>query len=233
MRGNLVARLEGLLDGGSLVVDATIESSGPEEGGLGAALVEDVNQLRGVLARTIVVGQSQHAGVGALGDHDTRRWRSTDDIDGILDGTSEGAGDQQAGEKNSLLKHRVGLRTAAAVYTFRFVSCEDNGSQAVCPRQASRAGQSLFMPIHLEARVRDQLALYAIRNRFSKIVTTLLAPQRHLGPGENRKRRQLLVYADHFTVSHATNVRETQWGAIGQSVVREARFRIVRLRRRL
>src|SRR6478735_5981322 len=118
MRGNLVARLEGLLDGSGLVVDATIKSSGPEEGGLGAALVKDVHQLRGVLGWAIVVGQSQHAGVGALGDHDTRRRCSTDDIDGALDGTSDSAGDQQAGEENNLLKHRVGLGTAAAIKTF-------------------------------------------------------------------------------------------------------------------
>ena len=64
-----MARGERLLDRGGLVVDASVQHTGPEEGGLGAGRIEDVHQVRRVDVRAVVVGESQHARLSSLLDY--------------------------------------------------------------------------------------------------------------------------------------------------------------------
>lgn len=73
------------LYGWSVVVDAAVKSAGPEEGGLGASSVEQVNELRGVLVRTVVVSESEDAGPGALAYDNAGRWLSAKKLERALD----------------------------------------------------------------------------------------------------------------------------------------------------
>lgn len=73
-----MARGKCLLDGGFLAVDTSVQGTAPEEGGFGAASVEDVDELRGVCVWTVVVGKCQHVGLAAFADDDAG-------VDGSLD----------------------------------------------------------------------------------------------------------------------------------------------------
>lgn len=93
-----------LLHGRGLVVDASVQSSRPEEGGLGAGLVENVDQLGSVLVRAVVVGESEHARLSALGDDNARAGSAGHELDGVGRrggegrGGEEGRGDEGFGE---------------------------------------------------------------------------------------------------------------------------------------
>lgn len=102
VRGDLVAGVEGLLDGGLLVVDAAVQRARHEEGGLGAAVVEDIDQLGGVLVRAIVVGEGEDARLGALLDYDASAGGALDQVEGRLDGNGHSAGSQQKGGHGGL-----------------------------------------------------------------------------------------------------------------------------------
>jgi hypothetical protein len=69
--GDLVTRVVGLLDGSLLVVDAAIKGAGQEEGGLGTSVVEDIDELAGVLSRAVIVSESKDTGSVALADNNT------------------------------------------------------------------------------------------------------------------------------------------------------------------
>ena len=108
VRGDLVARRVRLLDRGSLVVDTAVERAGPEEGGLGARLVEDVDQLRRVLVRSIVVGKSEHPGAAALLDHHAGVCRPLDEGERVRSRRGDGAGGQEQTGNDSFGEHLVG-----------------------------------------------------------------------------------------------------------------------------
>lgn len=62
---DLVARVEGLLEGGSAVVDAAVESTGDEESSLGSGSVEGVDELVHVGTWSIIEGQGNDTWLGA------------------------------------------------------------------------------------------------------------------------------------------------------------------------
>lgn len=105
VRGDLVARIKGLLDSGALVVDAAVQGARHEEGGLGAAVVEDVDELGGVLVRAVVVGEGEDARLGALLDHDACARGALDEFHGVLDGDGGRAGGHQESGDNGIEKH--------------------------------------------------------------------------------------------------------------------------------
>lgn len=80
------------LYGWSVVVDAAVKSAGPEEGGLGASSVEQVNELRGVLVRTVVVSESEDAGPGALAYDNAGRWLSAKKLERLSTGRAAARG---------------------------------------------------------------------------------------------------------------------------------------------
>lgn len=104
MRSQLMSTSKCLLHSRRLVVDASVQGTSPEEGGLGTGLVQDVDQLGGVLVRAIVVGQSEHAGLGALGNDDAGAGSAGDELDGVgsrggeCRGGEEGRGEEGFGE---------------------------------------------------------------------------------------------------------------------------------------
>lgn len=111
--GDLVAGVVGLLDGSGTVVDAAIELSGPEEGGLGTSVVEDVDELASVLARTVVVGKSNDTGAAALADDYTSSL-AVEDLNGVFDGSSRNAPSEQKGANGGL---EEGLHFERKIYT--------------------------------------------------------------------------------------------------------------------
>ena len=95
MRSQLMTASIGLLDGRSLVVDASVQSARHEEGGLGTAGVEDVDQPRGVLARAVIVCECEHARLGALPDDDARLGGAAHQLNGV----GSRGGERRSGEE--------------------------------------------------------------------------------------------------------------------------------------
>lgn len=106
-----MSRGKGLLNSISLVVDAPVERSGPEEGGLGTGRVEDVHQPRGELVRAVVVGKREHSGLAALLDDHAGGWGPLHELDRVRGRGSDGAGGQGKAAEDSLGKH-VGIVVA-------------------------------------------------------------------------------------------------------------------------
>jgi hypothetical protein len=92
--GDLVARVVGLLDGGLVVVDTAVQLAGPEECTLRTGLVEDVDQLVSVLARTVIVGEGENTGLGALAN-DLSSSLAVEDLNGIFNGSGSDIADEQ------------------------------------------------------------------------------------------------------------------------------------------
>lgn len=99
--GDLVARVVGLLDGGLLVVDAAVERAGQEEGGLGTGVVEDVDELAGVLSRAVIVGESKDTGSGALADDNTSGL-AVEELNWVLDSSAGNGANEQESADSSL-----------------------------------------------------------------------------------------------------------------------------------
>lgn len=99
--GDLVARVVGLLDGGLLVVDAAVERAGQEEGGLGTGVVEDVDELAGVLSRAVIVGESKDTGPGALADDNTSGL-AVEELNWVLDSSAGNRANEQESADSSL-----------------------------------------------------------------------------------------------------------------------------------
>ena len=78
-------RLIGLLDSRRLTVDTPIQGTRPEKGRLRSALIEDIDQLAGVLIWAIIVGESNDTGLGALSDDDAGFGGALDDANWVLD----------------------------------------------------------------------------------------------------------------------------------------------------
>lgn len=99
--GDLVAGVVGLLDGGLLIVDAAVECAGQEEGGLGTGVVEDVDELAGVLSRAVIVGESEDTGSGALADDNTSGL-AVEELNWVLDSSAGNGANEQESADSSL-----------------------------------------------------------------------------------------------------------------------------------
>jgi hypothetical protein len=116
--GDLVARVVGLLDGSGTVVDAAVELSGPEKGGLGTSIVEDIDELASVLSRAVVVGKCKDTGSAALADDYTSSL-AIEELNGVFDGSSRNAPGEQKGANGSL---KEGLHFERDMYSEGLIS---------------------------------------------------------------------------------------------------------------